>query len=190
MSALSSDYTGCSVMLYDTLGKHLSNTKVISYNKNTLRIEVQETPSSLSIGLTCRLLILSSPAPCEYQGRVLKEGAKLIIALHHGLEKENRGTTRYKIHSPSLIEHLICAGRAYPLHTPLAVELINISKSGVRFRAPLNSLSDGDRFQMSIKINDNEKVLISEVTNHTDKEAGYAEYGCHFLIGSTKAGHV
>jgi len=177
-------------MLYDTLGKHLNNTSVVSYNKNTLRIEVQETPRSLSIGYRCRLLILANPAPCEYQGKIIKEGSKLIIAMHHGQEKENRGAARYKVNLPASIEHLICAGRAYPLHTPLSVELINISKSGVRFRAPFNSLSDGDRFQMRIRLSENDKILISDVTNHIDKEAKISEYGCHFLIGSTKTGHA
>jgi len=186
MSALSGDYTSCSILIYDEAGNHLGNTKVMSYNMNTLRIEVEEPPRELSIGSVCRMLILSLPSPCEYEGRVTKEGARITIALFHGHEKENRTDKRYKINAPALIENLICDGRPYKLHTPLNITLLNISRSGMRFRAPYNSLSDGDRFQLRIKINDNEKLIIADVVNHLDNEHETSDYGCVFLIAATK----
>ena len=186
MAALSGNYTGCSVLIYDTEGNHLTSTTVTDYDRMTLRIAVKETPPGLSVGDSCGLFILSSPAPCEYQGRVANDGMKKIIAMYNGQKKENRGAVRYNVNYPVLIEYYICDGRAYPLHTPLKAELINISKSGVRFSAPTNALSDGDRFQMRMKINDNEKLFIADVINHSDDDFESSKYGCRFLVASER----
>jgi len=182
--AASSDYTDCSVLIYDTSGNHLGNTIVTYYDKTSLRIEVQATPPALNAGDLCKLLILSAPTPYEYFGRVLKESSNRAIALYKGQVKESRGATRYRVNFTAIVENLVCEGRAYPLHTPLEVMLLNISKSGVRFRTLFYALSDGDRFQMRMKISDNEKMLIAEVTNHIDNGAESSEYGCHFLVSS------
>ena len=184
MAVSSGDYTGCSVLIYDADGNHLGNTVVTDYDKGSLRIEVEETPEVLASGAGCKLLILMSPTPFEYQGRVSREGTKTIIAMYKGQEKESRGATRYKIELKALIEYLVCDGRAYPLHSPLEVEVVNISKSGVRFRTPFFAMSDGDRFQIRIKISGNEKQLIADVTNHIDVGSEASEYGCCFLISN------
>ena len=184
MAASNTDYTGCSVLIYDPEGNHLGNTVVTDHDKNTLRIELQTVPAALVSGAGCKLLILMAPTPYEYQGRAVKEGTKITIAMYKGKEKENRGSARYKINLKAAIENLICDGRAYPLHTPLEVTLVNISKSGVRFRTPFFALTKGDRFQMRIKISDNEKLLIADVVNHMDKGSEASEYGCRFLISN------
>jgi len=173
-------------MIYDKTNTHSGSSVVTQHNKDTQKIVVEEAPSSLKVGDSCRILILSSPKPCEYQGRMISENPKTIIVIHHGREREGRGAVRYSIKSPAFIENLICASRAYRLHSPLEVELINISKSGVRFRSQYYSLLDGDRFQMRMKINNIEKLLIADVVNHMDIDAETSEYGCRFLIGSEK----
>lgn len=184
MAASGADYTGCSVLIYDSNGNHLGNTVVTEYDKNTLRIEVQTVPAALSSGAGCKLLILMAPTPFEYHGRVVKEGTRVTIAMYKGKEKESRGATRYRVDLKALIENLVCDGRAYPLHTPLEVVIINISRSGVRFRTPFFAMTDGDRFQMRIKISGNEKLLIADVTNHIDRGSETSEYGCRFLISN------
>ena len=186
MPASSVDYTGCTILINDTEGNLLSSTIITSCEKETLRIEVEEMPEKLVSGASCRLLILSTPAPYEFQGRVLKEGSRMSIALFRGQELEHRGNMRYKINSPALIEHLVCDGHAYPLHTPLKVELVNISKSGIRLHTPYYAMTIGDRFQMRMKISDSEKLLIADVNNFVDNGTESSEYGCLFLIGSEK----
>ena len=182
MAVTSVDYTGCTVMIYDADGYHLSDTVVTSYDKASLRIEVLTTPKALDIGDACRLLILSAPTPFEYLGRVIKEGSKKAIAMYKGQEKESRGAMRYAVSYPAIIENLICDDRAYPLHTPLKVVLVNISKSGVRFRTQFYALSVGDRVQFSMKVSGNIKRLMADVTNFSDNENATSEYGCRFLI--------
>jgi len=187
MAVLSGDYTGNSILIYDDAGSHLGSTVVTRHDKTVLRIELLDVPPLLTVGSCCRLLILSSPSPCEYHGRVRKEGLRTYIAMYQGHERENRSAVRYKISCPALIENLICDDHPYSLHTPLEIMLIDISKIGVRFGAPRYSLSDGDRFQMRMKISDTEKILIASVVHHIDIDSGSSEYGCRFLIGSEKA---
>jgi len=186
VKALGSNHTDSAILIYDEVGNQLGSTTVVSHDRTNMRIEVQDIPHELRINSVCRLLVMTSPAPCEYQGRITGEGSKKIIALFHGREKENRQATRYKVNTTATIENLVYNGKAYPMHTPMTVELINISKSGVRMRAPFYALSDGDRFQMRMKISDSEKLLIADVIYHADKDNKASEYGCHFLIGSEK----
>lgn len=186
MNELSSDYTGCPALIYDLDGNHLGNTIVTYYEKAALRIEIREIPSTLSPGAACRVLILASPSPCEYQGRVIKEGQRFQIAMYMGQVKENRGTARYKINIAAMIENLIYDGRAYPLYSRLKVTILNISKSGVRLSGPKHSLMDGDRFQMRMNISGNDKLLIADVVNRIDLAGDASEYGCRFLIGSER----
>jgi len=186
MTSLSADFTGCPVLIYSESGVLLGSTEIEAYDRGVMRVEVKETPPSLNAGGVCRMLILSSPSPCEFQGRIIKEGARKSIAMFFGQEKENRSATRYKVDYEATIENLICDGKAYPLHTPQVVSLINISQSGARFRTPQYSFIDGDRFQMRMLIKDSAKLLIADVVNHIDKDNGYSEYGCRFLIGNER----
>jgi len=184
MAVLSGDYIGCSVFIYDEAGNELGNTTVTSFDKNTLWLKVKRMPPTLYANDVCRLLILTAPAPREYHGRVLIEGTGKTIGIYKGKEKESRKTVRYKVNFPAQIENLIYDEKACPLHTPIEVRLINISKSGVRFRAPFYSLFYGAKFQMRMKINDSEKLLIAVAINHMDKNSETTEYGCRFLVGS------
>ena len=136
MTSLGSDFTGCSVLIYDGAGNQLGSSTAVSYSRSSLRLELEKIPPSLGIGSVCRLLILTSPSPCEFQGRVNKDGSKKVIAMYFGQEKENRGSTRYKVNYKAMIENMVFNGRAYTLHTPVEVDIINISQSGVRFNTP------------------------------------------------------
>jgi len=187
MTSLSADFTGCPVLIYNEAGVQLGNSVVTHYSRNAMRVELKEIPSPLDVGGVCRLLILSSPSPCEFQGRVTRDGNRKGVAMYYGQEKENRGSTRYTVNYQAMIENLICEGKAYPLHTPLEATLMNISQSGARFRTPRYSFTDGDRFQMRMIIKDTAKLLIADIVNHVDKGEDSSEYGCRFLIGNERA---
>jgi hypothetical protein len=186
MAALSGDYTGCIVSFYDASKNHLGSTIVTYYNRILQRIEVKEIPPAVNMDDDFMMLILTSPSPCEYHGKIKIEGKKIYIGLFRRKERENRGATRYRVDCSALIENFVCEGKGYLLHTPLEIKLINISKSGARFSAPNYALLDGDIFQMRMKISKSDKLLIAEVINHQDKNADITEYGCSFLKGNEK----
>ena len=183
MSVLSDNYTGCTVLIYDMNGDHLIDTVVADHDRDEQRINTMAMPDELHINDSCNLLILTSPTPCEYLGKVKKVGGNVFIAIFQGHERENRKATRYAVNAPALIDTLITEGRVHTLYTPIQVVLINISTGGVRFRAPYYSLDNGDVFQMRMVISKNNKKLITRVLNHIDKEPVYSDYGCLFLEG-------
>ena len=184
MKLIDGDYTGCSILIYDEEGNHLCDTTVIYFDRKNLLIEVAEPPESLDAGDACKLFILTSPTPCEYKGRIIRVGKGKPIVMYDGKESEKREESRYIVQLPVFIENYICDDKIYPLHTPLAVEMINISKNGARLRMPNYTLSNGDRFRMCVKINDRYKNVVAEVKNMTRTETEASEYGCRFLLCS------
>jgi len=182
MKPTNCDYTGCSVFVYDEQGNRLYDTKVTYHDKKRLRIEIEEPLDNLNAGGECGLLIMTSPTPCEYKGRIIRIGNRKLIAMYDGKESEKREESRYVVRLPAFIESYICDDIIYPLHTPLAVEMINISKNGARLLMPEYALSIGDRFWMCVRINNMYKSIIAEVKNQTPAEAEASEYGCRFLL--------
>ena len=186
MAGLRKDHTGNTVLIYDSYGNHIKDTVVASHDKVEQHMQVRSMPAELNVNDDCRLFILTSPKPYEYQGKVRKIAGKLHIALFQGHEMENRAATRYSVNTQAIIDALFVDGKLYKLHTEIEVELINISTGGVRFRAPLFSFNVGNTFQMHLVISGNRKELITQVLNHVDKEPDSSDYGCRFLDKSSQ----
>jgi len=179
--ALSGNHTDQSVFIYDSNGNHLIDTVVTFHDRDENQLQVGIMPEGLKVNDDCKLLILSAPVPCEYLGKVKKVGGNLFIAMFQGHTRENREAARYNVNTVALIDHLIAEGKPYTLHTPVKVTLINISTSGVRFRAPYYSFDDGDVFEILLDFKNNKKRLIAQVINHVDKEPEASDYGCRFI---------
>jgi hypothetical protein len=124
---------------------------------------------------------MSSPKPHEFQGKVRKAGGSMFITMFQGQEKENRTAARYPVNTVALIDALIVDKKAHSLHQPLKVVLINISTSGVRFRAPFYSFLKGDIFRMHLVISNSQKKITAEVTNFIDDDKSSSDYGCRFI---------
>lgn len=182
MGSINSDYTGCKIYIYDEDGNNLCCTQVTYYNRSVLRIEVEEPPSSLDAGDPCKLLIMTTPVPCEYRGRIIRIGKRKPIAMYHGRECEKRAEPRHKVVLPAHIDNYVCDGGIYPLHTMLPVKMINLSKSGVRFRTPHYALNIGDRFVMRISIKDKSRMVLAEVKNQLHSGTNFTDYGCCFMV--------
>ena len=180
MALLTGDFSGHTVLIYDLDGNHLTSTVIREYDRGDRQIRVNLMPDSLKVNDNCKLLILSSPTPCEFQGKVKRIGGNFYIAMFQGQEKESRGAARYQVNTPALIENLIVEKKAHPLLTPVTVVLLNISTSGVRFRAPFYSLEDGDIFQMNLEISNSKKNITAQVINHNDIDNKHSDYGCKF----------
>ncbi|MCL2226332.1 MAG: PilZ domain-containing protein [Oscillospiraceae bacterium] len=179
--AMGENYIGCVVLLFDQGDNVIGSTKVTHVDNEALRIEVQQLPKGLDVGSACRLLIFNNNRPSEYQGKIVREGAKILIAI--GRTGEKRKERRGEINARAQIEGLIYGGQMYPLHRPIEVTLINISRGGVRIKAPNDTLVLGNKFQAGLNINDVEKVIVAETVNLVDKDSGISEYGCRFLAG-------
>jgi len=182
MSVGRSDYTDHTVLLYDTESNHLSSTTVTNHDKTAKHIQVSAIPKSLKANDDCKLLILSSPTPREYLGKVKKIGGDICIALFQGQEKEKRTAVRYPVITVALINALVVDEQSYALQTPIRIELINISTSGIRFRAPYYSLVKDDVFKMNLIISNNKRIITAKVTNYIDNDStSSSDYGCQLL---------
>ena len=181
MSVLGSDFTDYTVLIYDANGNHLGSTVVREHDRNAQQLQVNIMPEKLKINDDCKLLILSSPIPCEFSGKVKKVGGSIFIAMYQGQEKENRGSARYAVSTPAQIDNLIVDGQLHPLQAPVHVVLINISTNGVRFRAPYYSFEKDDMFQMHFVINNTKKVITATVANFVDNGNHSSDYGCRFI---------
>jgi hypothetical protein len=179
--ALGSIFNDHTVLIYDIDNNHLITTVVTEHDKVNKWIQVSDVPEGMKNNDDCKLLILSSPTPCEFLGKVKKVGRDVTIAMFRGQMKENRGSARYSITASAEIDALIIDGNPHTLQTPIKVELINISTSGVRFRAPYYSLEVGDLFLMHMVISNNKKEMTTEVINYVDNGQASSDYGCRFL---------
>jgi hypothetical protein len=182
MAALSSDFTDHTVLVYNTEGAHLVSTVVMSHDREARHVVLESMPGQLKINESCRLIILTSPTPCEFLGKVKKLGSGTYIALFQGQEIEDRDTPRYPVSTPALITALIEDGQAHRIQTPVKVVLINISTTGVRLRAPYYTFDIGDMFQMDMFIGRRQKKVTARVVNTADQSADSSDYGCRFLL--------
>jgi len=181
MSVLASDFSGSTVLIYDSSGNHLNTTTIKTHEKKEQFITVRRIPGELTVNDSCKLVILSSPTPCEFSGKIQKSGGSLFIAMYQGQKKENRNATRYPVKASALIDALIIDDYAHALQTPIKVDLVNISTSGMRFRAPYYSLLAGDIIKMHLIISKKNKMITAEVNNSVDHLTEATDYGCHFL---------
>jgi len=181
MTGISGDFTDCTVFIYDEEGNQLIDTVVTSHDRVSRQLQVDVLPDALNLNDLCRLFILSSPTPCEFKCKVKKSGGSMVLALYQGYAKEKRAVKRYSVNTSAFINALYCDGQSYPLQSPVKVALINISRAGVRFRAPFFSFQTGDIFQIDLKVKHNRKELTAEVVNFIDDEPKFSDYGCQFI---------
>jgi len=174
-------YAGCAVLLFDQDGNTIGSTTVTHNDNETLLMEVQVLPDNLSVGSTCRLLIFTDPEPCEYYGKIVIDKTKKVIAMYRGRVRSKRKEQRMTINTPAQIESLFYSGREYPLHTPVKVTLINISKGGMRFSAGADTSIKGNKFRARVSLGETEKLIVAEVVNAVDVRLKPSEYGCKFV---------
>jgi hypothetical protein len=179
------DFTSCNALIYDEDMELLTSVKILSYDRNDNSIEVQSAPI-LDMVKKCELLILTEPLPYAYKGTihkpmVNKADTSKMIKLYQENRRENRSESRYKINLSTSADHLMYEGEEYRLHTPLDVQLTDISKSGLRLRAKLNAFAEGNSFNIQLRIGENDTKMLVEVVNTHDVEPYYSEYGCRFV---------
>jgi len=174
------DFDGCNAILYDEEGKQLAIVKIEKYDGSENTIKVFADPALL-VGALCDVLILTAPVPYTYKGRIHDLGHYKLIRLFKGKSMCKRREVRYSVDLPASIDGLIYDDRIYPLQKKLDARLINISKSGVRFRTDYNALTVGGRVRMRMKVGDDEKSLTADVVFRTDNPPDCSEFGCKLV---------
>ena len=173
-------FDGCIVYIYDLSEKMLGISEVKTHNLINSSIEIGYV-DAIEDGVKYELLILSSPSPHTYSCIAEKRGRKITLKLFRGEKKEQRDDIRYKVLGFIDVFAYIDGGKSFELHTSQEANLINISRSGIRFKMKRNSLMVGDTVQIRFKVKEIEKVLTVNVVNQTDVDDKISEYGCKLL---------
>ena len=181
MSKIGIDFSGSPALIYSNVDDNVFRTVVTTHDRNREYIILEELPEDLSIGDTCRILVLVEPAPQECNGKLKNDLGDTVIALFKKQVKESRGATRYKVNFTAFIENMIIEKQIYKLLNPIEVKFINISTTGMRFYAQPDTIAVGDRFQIRVYINLDVRVMIAQVVNYKLTGPDREEYGCRLL---------
>jgi len=176
------DFNGCNAIIYDENDIQLANVKILEHNANENSVTVPDV-TELASGILCKLLILASPAPYSYQGRIHRRGRRKVITLFKGSVEENRkDSQRYKTDIPAFIEALVLEDKAYYLRNKVEGRVLNISKGGLRLKTVHNAFNIGDKYQIHLESNDLDLTMFAEVRGRSDTSDGHSEFSCQFII--------
>lgn len=91
---------------------------------------------------------------------------------------EKRRVIRHKADFKSYINALICDDDTYPLFAPIVINVVDISKNGIRFNAPRNTLLAGDKFMLQVRLKEDNTLFTALAINIIDINDDESEYGC------------
>jgi hypothetical protein len=171
------EYYNCTVLVNDEKGRRVAETEILYHDELRNQIEVDDIPG-LEVGGLYECLILASPTPHAYKGRIHRRGKSKIIALFEGKESENRRDTRYKTDLPASVIGVIRHGKTYALDKPIAGRVKDISRRGLRLSAAGGALNVGEKFRVSVTSGSGKKILTAEVLYSLDVPPDYSEFSC------------
>ena len=177
------NFTFCRADISDQDGKFLANVKIWEHDAKEEFIEVQSSPA-LTIGILCNVVIRTVPKPFTYKGRIHEIHGRTIIKIINEEGAESRQSLRYRVKMVASVEGLVCDEKIYPLHTDIEVDVINISKNGMRIRAAKNTFRNGDKILIRMDNNwpGENPLLVMEIVNNEEMTADYTTYGCRFIL--------
>jgi hypothetical protein len=179
------EYNNCTVLINDEKGRRIAETEILYHDELRNQIEVDDIPD-LEVGALYECLILTSPTPHAYKGRIHKRPKTKVIALFEGKETENRRDTRYKTDLPANVVGVIRHGKTYTLDKPIVGKVKDISRRGLRYASSSNAINVGERIRVSITSGGGEKNLSAEVLYSLDVPPDNSEYGCLLVIGEAE----
>ena len=154
---LENDFTDHTVIVHDDKGVKIAEANIVEYDIILGNIRIEED-LQLSTGDNVQLLILTSPSPCAFHGRIGPRIQNMTtIALHSGKSKEDRTFERFSIDSINSIEStgtidgVIRDNKTVDM-PPVKVRLINISQGGIRFSGTFGILHKKDEILINTKL--------------------------------------
>ena len=184
--SLKKTYEGLEVSIYTAEVEYLGRSVIKRHDTDRQHIVIDRVPESIQVGELYVVLIQGKNLMWEYSSRVAKDGTGFVFMLFKGREKEDRRQTRYPVSTTAYIDELFVDGNFYELMTNLPTQVVNMSREGIRIRAPKNTLLIGSKFSIKMKLGDKERLFEAVVANMQNKD-GDEEYGCH-LVWKADAG--
>jgi len=180
------DFTGSTTNIYDSKNNFLFETTVKKHDKNENYISLANFPDELITKDTCKVVILTSPAPLVYKGMFRKGPYEdTIITLFKGETACNRVEPRYDVNLNAEVEFVRKRrSKGEDLsESKVTAKAVNISKHGIRLRSKPHNLAIGDKIKIQILGQNDKKevVMTADVLNQFDNPPEYTEVGCQFV---------
>lgn len=184
MTGIPNDFAGYKAIIYDDAHeKTIAEATIVSFDREQYSAVVRTSkPMGEATRERLSILILCEDSVFECKGNVRKQtgGRQLEIALFQGRIKNDRAAVRYTLSAPATVENLMIGGRLIPLHTPVEVDVINLSAAGMLIGAQVPLLNIGTAFQLKLSVADRETVIHAQVVRINVIQADHIEYGCRF----------
>ena len=160
--------------------KLIADTGISNYDaeNSIVRVSAADVPDRKCEQINA--LIFGNESLYEYVGSIRKTviANEIEILLGKSREKEDRSQSRYKISMTALISNMFITGWNITLRKPIEVETINISSSGILFRADAGSFYIGSEFMLSLEIEERAMNFKCEVVRIQNSTIRTEEYGC------------
>jgi len=173
-------YDGCSLIVLDENENHIAELRISTYNEKEKSIELSADPI-LPEGISkYDLIIMVQPAPVKCIGVLRKMLGRKSFLISNEVPINKRVFERFNMSTPVVINGLIADDAVYPLQRTIAATLVNISRNGLRLRAPANTFVKGNTFAARLSLKGVEKTITATVVNYKDS-GSFSEFGCRLL---------
>ena len=177
---MTNNFNGCVVLVYNNEGNQIAQTSVLDLRLSDETIMVSDLP--FNINEEFDIIILTTPTPVTSKARMIKHMQGIsTLRLSQSRLSEKRKEARYPVDIQAAVMDMLFDNVLYPLHTPVGVNLINLSKNGTRLSARNYTMLEGDFLRIRLKIGANNQIWTLHVVNQLDRDSESSEYGCKLM---------
>lgn len=184
-------FEGCRVVVSDKETREaITDTTIVSYDASRNVIRIQEDLFQKDKDFDkVNVLILGNQGLYEFAGTLRKavSSGETEIALYAGKEKESRGYLRYEMRARGRVAAVFVANQEIRLRRMIAVQIVNISASGIFFAATAGSFVAGEKIRLEVDLKGNVFTSDYEVVRLQKDDGGIWGYGCRNMVSGKDA---
>lgn len=161
-------------------GQIIADTKIIRFDSLTNSVHISADSLKERKYYNISAFIFAEECLYEFYGTikgVLVEN-EIEVLLGKSKEKEDRAKTRYPVALEGGIDGIIIEGKMIRLRKVIPIRTINMSANGILMITDSGSFDIGDRFTLTLMIEDGKIALDCEIVRIQNSSMLTEEYGC------------
>ncbi len=179
------NFTGCRVIVKDAAeDKELLDSTILDHNLdfNTIRVLCQVAGTFERVSQVS-LIVFTNKGLFFYHGTIFRSfyANSTEIALFRGENVENRGSPRFPLPAPGSIDSIVIAEQAVVLRTPLLVNSVNISSTGILITTLPEAFTLGQSFRVTLDVDGYRAPLFCRVVRILRLSHSLSQFGCTFI---------
>ena len=173
----------CPIIIFDEQKNLITETIVTGYGKDEMYIEVSEGLENISIGSRLWLLVIHADSVSEFSGKLtsLRQGI-YEISVHGQRKRDSRGSPRFSIDIPAVINNLIIDSEVVNLTNPINVTIKNISSTGLMIESKSLPLHKGVSLNIEFKLHDKNTITLCKVVREPKTGSTPNHFGCQLIF--------